>query len=197
VNTIWSDTTIDYDGSQLRAGWLTDTFGLALDAAAAFTGACDVSPEHMIDLEDLAARERIVSRGMLHFIVEHQDGDLERQVMRQRLLVTCALESLVACGVAGLRREGDDLFVLIDDPVDDRASGTPRKLSVSVATRSARGTGLTHLGLNVDPAGAPVPAIGLAELGLDPRPLAADLLRRYAAEIAGVRHALAKVREAP
>ena len=89
--------------------------------------------------------------------------------------------------------EGDDLFVFIDD----RAGGTPRKLSVSVATRSARGTGLTHLGLNVDPTGAPVPAIGLAELGLDPRPLADDVLRRYAAEIAGVRHALTKVREAP
>ena len=193
MNTIWSDATIDYDGSQLRGGWLAGTFGLALDAAAAFTGACDVSPEHMIDLEDLAAKETIVAHEMLHLVVEHADGDLERQVMRQRLLVTCALESLLARGVAGLRREGDDLFVFIDD----RAGGTPRKLSVSVATRSARGTGLTHLGLNVDPTGAPVPAIGLAELGLDPRPLADDVLRRYAAEIAGVRHALTKVREAP
>ncbi len=197
MNTIWSDATMDYDGSQLRSGWLGETYGLDLDAAAAFTGACDVAPEHMIDIEDLAASERIVSREMLHLIVEHQDGDLERQVMRQRLLVTCALESLLARGVEGIRREGDDLFIFAGDSTDDRAGGKPRKLSVSVATRSARGTGLTHLGLNVDPTGAPVPAIGLAELGLDPRGLADDVLRRYAAEIAGVRHALTKVREAP
>ena len=190
MNTLRSDRRIDYDGSQLRSGWLAETFGLEPDAAVAFVGACDVKPEHMIDLEDLAAEERILAPEMLHFIIEHEDGDLERMAMRQRLLVMCALESLVASGVSGLRRDGDDLFV-------ERAGEGARKLSVSVATRSAGGTGLIHTGLNIDPTGAPVPAVGLAELEVDPHALAEDVLRRYAAEIAGVRHAARKVREAP
>ena len=190
MNTFWSDRRIDYDGSQLRSGWIGESFGLDLDAAAAFVGACDVKPEHMIDLEDLAAKERIVSPDMLHFVIEHADGDPGRQALRQRLFIVCTLESLAASGVSGLRRDGDDLFV-------ERAGERARKLSVSVATRSAPGTGLIHAGLNIDPTGAPVPAIGLAELEIDPRALAEDVLRRYAAEIAGVRHAATKVRLCP
>ena len=190
MNTLWSDTRIDYDGSQLRGGWLGETFGLDLDAAAAFTGACDVKPEHMIDLEDLAANERIVAREMLHFIVEHEDCDLERAALRQRLFIVCVFDAILARGVAGLRREGDDLYV-------EKAGEEPRKLSVSIATRSAAGTGLIHAGLNIDPTGAPVPAIGLAELGMEPRELAEDVLRRYAAETDGARRAAAKVRPCP
>lgn len=191
MRTLFSDLVETYDGSQLRGGWLAETFALEPDAVAAFTGPCDVAREHMIDLEDLEARRVIVAREMLHFIAEHADGDLERTVLRQRLLVTCAREALPeGSRPSGFEREGDDLFLV--------RGGEKRKLSVSVATRSrAKGSGLIHLGINIDPAGAPVPAVGLAELGVRPAPFAEDVMRRYSQEVEGARRAAGKVREAP
>jgi hypothetical protein len=53
---------------------------------------------------------------------------------------------------------------------------------------------LIHLGINVDPAGAPVPAVGLAEMGIEPRGLLNDVLTRYANELATAAHATTKVR---
>jgi hypothetical protein len=145
----------------------------------------------MIDLEDLEASRTIVAREMVHFIAEHVDGELARTALRQRLLVACARESLEeGWHVSGLERDGDDLFIA--------GPGGRRKLSVSIATRSrGRGTGLIHLGINVDPLGAPVSAVGLAELRVDPVRFAEDVMRRYAREIRSARRAAEKVREAP
>lgn len=194
MRTFFSDEVRAYDGSQLSGGWLAEAFGVEPDGVVAFVGPCDVAREHMIDLEDLKAGEVIRAREMLHFVVEHQDGDLGRVVLRQRLLVICAREALEEeWSVAGLARDGDDLYVSLPDG--------KRKLTVSIATRScSRGTGLIHLGVNIDPAGAPVPAVGLGELGgrgVEPRPFAEELMRRYAREVESVAHAEAKVREAP
>lgn len=191
MHTLVSDLVETYDGSQLRGGWLEAALSLEPDAVAAFTGPCDVAREHMIDLEDLGASRTIVAREMVHFIAEHADGELARTALRQRLLVTCARESLEeGWHVSGFERDGDDLFIV--------GPGGRRKLSVSIATRSrGRGTGLIHLGINIDPLGAPVPAVGLAELRVDPARFAEDVMRRYAREIQSSRHATEKVREAP
>ncbi len=191
MRTLVSDLVETYDGSQLRGGWLEAAFALEPDAIAAFTGPCDVAREHMIDLEDLEASRTIVAREMVHFIAEHADGDLARTALRQRLLVACARESLEeGWHVSGFERDGDDLFIA--------GPGGRRKLSVSIATRSrGRGTGLIHLGINIDPLGAPVPAVGLAELRVDPARFEEDVLRRYAREIQSARRATEKVREAP
>jgi hypothetical protein len=145
----------------------------------------------MIDLEDLAANDIILAKDMVHFIVEHRDGDLERIALRQRLLITCAREALEeGWHLSGFVRNGDDLFVT--------HPGERRKLTVSIATRSkAKGTGLIHLGVNVDPEGAPVPAIGLGELRVEPRAFAEDVMARYVRETASAAHAVGKVREAP
>jgi hypothetical protein len=106
-------------------------------------------------------------------------------VWQQRTLAAIAAERLNArLGEPRVRREGDDLFV------------GERKLSVSVATRSPR-SALIHLGVNIDPAGAPVAAIGLEELGVDARELAAEVMEAYAAEVAGAEHAMKSVRGVP
>ncbi len=198
MRTHQSDHEVAYDGSQLRGGWLEEAFGLEPDAVAAFTGPCDVLREHMIDLEDLEAGDVIRARAMLHFIVEHADGDPARTALRQRLLVTCAREALEeSWSLRGLVREGDDLFAACPEFIEGRGDDR-RKLSVSIATRSrAKGTGLIHLGINIDPEGAPVPAVGLAELGVDVERFAGEVMRRYARETALAAHAVTKVREAP
>jgi len=173
---------IPYTGRELRSHWILDTFGIQGDAIVAFCGPCEVELEAMVDLADVAAGQGIRSRLMLHFIAESFDTDLGKAVLRQRLLVALARELLLH--EADVRREGDDLYV------------AARKLSVSIATASPIST-LIHLGINIDPEGAPVAAIGLEELGVDARELAGALLRAFVQELHGVQQARCKVRPVP
>ena len=169
-----------YTGAELRSHWIMETCGLQGDAIVAFLGPCDVAVEHMVDLVDVAAGASIRARQVLHFIVERFDTDLEKMVLWQRLVVAIAAELLPT----SVTRRGDDLFA------------HDRKLSVSIATASPVST-LIHFALNVDPTGAPVPAIGLDELGVDPRDFAHRLMTAFADELAGVREARCKVRPVP
>ncbi len=183
MHTLLSDKPIPYVGTNLRSGWVQETFGLEGETLVAWRGPCHVRTEDLVDLEDVAAGAEIHAAVMLHFLAEHPGDDLLVTVCRQRLLVAEALEILraQAPGVS-LTRQGDDL-----------CSGD-RKLSVSIATGSPR-SGLIHFGVNVDPTGAPVPAVGLAELGVDPAEFARRLLAAYAEEMAGIEKARHKVRE--
>lgn len=177
------DREIAYTGEQFRSGWVRETTGLEGDAAVAFLGPCHVSPEHMVDRADLEAGASIRSPRMLHIIVEHGRVDLDNVTLRQRLLMALAAELLNAeLGEALIRREGDDLYL------------GNRKLSVSVATTSP-GSGLIHCGFNVRGEGAPVPAIGLEELGINPVRFAEALLVAYRAEIEAARRAALKVKQ--
>jgi len=173
-----------YDGSQLRSGWIADTFGVEGDAIAVFTGGCDVTPEHMLDLEDLQAGAMIRAKSMLHFIIEHMGVDLPLVVARQHLLVCLAKEVIARRrNLSELIRKGDDLFV------------GKRKLSISIAAVSPT-SGLIHFAINVDPDGAPVPAIGLREVEINAAALGKAIAEAYVAEIASCEHAATKVRPA-
>ena len=174
---------IIYTGEQLRSGWIEEKTGLAGDAAVTFLGPCEVAREHMVDLVDLEAGARISSPRMVHVLIEHPGLDVHHITVRQRLLMALAGELLNAhLGEALVRREGDDLYL------------RERKLSVSVATTSPS-SGLIHAGFNVRGEGAPVAAIGLEELGKEPREFAEQLLAAYKAESEGAEEAGGKVRE--
>jgi hypothetical protein len=69
----------------------------------------------------------------------------------------------------------------------------PGKLSVSIATASPVST-LIHTGFNIETEGTPVPTAGLAEQGVDIPAFAAEVLRRYAAEVQDIWLARCKVR---
>ena len=88
MKTQWIEKIIDYDGSQLRSGWIEKQTGLAGEAIVTFIGKCDVKPEYMVDLEDLSAGLAISSPKMLHFIGEFTDRDLEKAILKQRLLIS-------------------------------------------------------------------------------------------------------------
>jgi len=215
MQVLFSDRRIDYDGSQLRSGWLAGQFGLAPDAegaVAAFLGGCDVKPEFVVDLEEVASGEPIRAALMLHFIAEFPERDLEKAVLRQRLLAATVRDQLAA------RVTGASTAVVVPNaqcpmpkarsapssavraPVivrlgDDLYDGE-FKLSVSIATLSPV-SALVHFAINVDPAGAPVPARGLLHYGVDPRELAEAVLNTYSAETSGVRRTVGKVRPVP
>lgn len=178
------DGTIDYDGSALRSRFAFERAGLAPPCVVAFEGRCDVAPEHMVDLVDRREGAAIRAERMLHFLAEVTPADPLASVLWQRLAVRSAARWLELRTGAGLSVEGDDLYV------------EGRKLSVSVATVSPVSS-LFHLGLNVDPAGAPVPAVGLEELGLPAREAAEALLELWVAEWEDVQRAVATVRWVP
>jgi hypothetical protein len=172
---------IDYDGTQIRSLWAYREFGIQGDSIVAFRGACEVRPEHMVDLEDFRAGSRIAGPDMLHFIAEHFDTDLEKAVLRQRLLAAIVQAELGPRA----RREGDDLYA---------GRG---KLSISIATVTPVSTKV-HFAVNVRRAhGVGVETRGLEDLGVSPGDLAARVLRRYAAEMDGILDARTRARGVP
>lgn len=172
-----------YTGRELRSGWVLERTGLSGDAAAVFVGPCDVANEDLVDLDDALSGEYIRAASMVHVIVEHPGCSLEKAVLCQRLLVCILCEILHKTGIRVSRR-GDDVYF------------DSRKLTVSIAAPGPE-SALIHLGINVDPEGAPVPAVGLGELGVGPTGFAEELLERYRSEVESVRYATTKVRPVP
>lgn len=185
VHKIYIEHEITYDGTQLSSHWAYRTFGLLGDVILAFQGPCRVGLNEMVDLADVREGAYIDSPRMLHFLVEHFDQDLERAVLRQRLLVALAGEILSWQKMGeGVRRRGDDLFL------------GERKLSVSIATISPV-SALIHFGLNIFTEGTPVPTVGLVELEVEPGWFAQALMDAYLEENQGIREAYWKVRWVP
>ena len=174
---------LKYNGTQLRSGWIESVTGFSGDALVAFVGPADVPVENMVDLEDVAANALIFWESMLHFLMELRDRDLEKMVMRQRLLIVMMQEELAKFPkVPPLKRDGDDLY------------DADAKLTVSIATSSPAST-LIHAAINISSRNTPLPTKGLADYGIDPLPLADILLKRFTQELASIFHATTKVRQ--
>jgi uncharacterized protein len=178
VKAHWAEGRIDYDGTQIHSLWAYRSFGVQGDSIVAFAGGCEIPFANMVDLEDVRAKSRIASPLMLHFIVEHFDLDLEKAVLRQRVLAVVARDLLPA----GVIREGDDLFV----------SGG--KLSISIATLTPVSSKI-HFGINIERAlDVGVETRSLKDLGVEPTSYARTVMERFAAEMHGVLDARTRVR---
>ena len=184
MNAFFCAEETGYTGEQLRSLWIYRTFGIVGDAIVGFLGACDVAGERLVDQVDAAAGDSIRAARMLHFLVEHFDGDLALAIARQRLLAAIACEELRARAPrAAIERRGDDLYE------------GDRKISVSIATASPVSS-LIHFAMNIVSDGTPVPTKGLADYGIDPRELADAIRARYCDEIETMCLARCKVRAA-
>ena len=173
---------ICYDGTQLRSHWIFDQTGFVGDAIAAFVGPADVSTKHMVDLVDVRNNAPIASRSMLHVVVEHFGCDLEKGILRQRLLIVAVHEELLTHAVcANVIRRGNDLY------------DGEQKLSVSIAALSPVSCCI-HFGINIVSAGTPVPTKGLTDYEISPHPFATRLLTRYTEELRTIEIARCKVR---
>lgn len=175
MHTKFIDNEIKYTGLELSPHWIYKNFKLQGDAIVAFCGECDVKLNEMVDIEDVINNEPIYSKNMLSFIVEHFNIGLVEGVFRQRLLITTIKEMLEGLSFHHspftIHRDGDDLFV------------EGKKLSVSIATKSLTSV-LIHVGINIDPAGAPVKAIGLDYLKIrNINEFAKDIMLKYSNEI--------------
>lgn len=183
---------ITYTGAELRPHFLLSELGLRGSAIGAFIGPCRVTTEKLVDWEDRLANDRIESKLMLHFIGEFFGISLKEGVLLQRLFMAIIRDSLDEFlnrknfGKWSVTRLGDDIFIGTTD-------GAQRKLSVSIVTASPVSQ-LLHIGVNIDPSGAPVPAIGLGELGVSPVEWVKPLLESFAQEYGSVNWACTKVR---
>jgi hypothetical protein len=186
ITTRFEEKPRTYTGVELRPHFLLTELGLQGTALAAFVGPCQVATEHLVDWEDRLAEDHIQAAQMVHFIGEFFGASLREGVLRQRLFMATLREILdgllrEAGKPEAIVREGDDLFL------------RGRKLSVSIVTASPVSQ-LLHVGINVDPGGAPVPAIGLEELGVSPEAFARMALERFASEWGSMEWACTKVR---
>lgn len=173
---------LNYDGSQLQSLFAYKNFGLMGDSMSIFRGTCRVEQNEMVDMEDVLAQDWIYSEDMLHFIVEHFEMDLEKTIIRQRLLISTIKEELEKLGVTTLNRSGDDLYE------------EDKKLSVSISTLSPVST-LIHCGLNVSNKNTPIPTIGLANLHIqDVLSFGESVAKHYCDEVTSMRLARTKVR---
>lgn len=163
---------INYNGSQIESLWAYKKFGIKGDSIVAFIGGCNIPFAKMVDEEDKCLKSKIYSRLMLHFIIEHFETGLERAILKQRLLAAIVKDVLGK----SIKRDGDDLY-------DGDA-----KLSISIATISPVSTKI-HFGINIDSRGTPVKTKGLKDYRIEPKPFAVEVMRRYIAEMEGIKQA--------
>ena len=182
METLYSKTPLSYLGPELRPHFILSHFKIEGSALVVFRGPCEVVTEHLVDWEDRLQNDSIRAREMVHFLGEFFGITLKEGIWIQRLLVSEAAVFLLRRGIPVLR-EGDDLFV------------DGKKLSVSIVTASPVSV-LLHLGINVDPEGAPVAATGLGSL-MDQAGIGAfieTMLQRFKSEFESVNRAAVKVR---
>ena len=182
MKTLWIESPMAYLGPELRPHFILSKWKVEGSALVAFRGPCDVKTEHLVDWEDRLQSDFIRAREMLHFLGEFFGITLKEGIWIQRLIVSEWCAELMRRGIE-VTREGDDLFV------------RGGKLSVSIVTASPVSV-LLHLGINIDPEGAPVSAVGLGSLLPEVRieELAARILSRFQSEYQSVDRASVKVR---
>jgi hypothetical protein len=184
LKTQYIEQSRPYTGTELRPHWILSEFKIQGSAVVAFRGPCEVQTGDLVDWEDRLASDHIRAREMVHFLGEFFGPSLREGVWMQRLFVGIIGDILHERFGVRTTRTGDDLWV--------GEGGLRRKLSVSIVTSSAVSQ-LLHIGINVDPTGAPVPAVGLAELSVDATSFAREALTRFAAEMNSVWDATTKV----
>jgi hypothetical protein len=188
IQTLFSEKERSYLGPELRPHFILSEFGLRGSAVVAFQGPCRVETDHLVDWEDRLEGDRIESRLMVHFLGEFFGITLREGVLLQRLLMAQMAERL---GLH-LRTQADESRRQVVRSGND-LYWVERKLSVSIVTASPVSVVL-HAGVNVDPTGAPVAAVGLNELGVDASDFARGILESFSREMTGVDWACAKVR---
>ncbi len=184
MQSTFLEETIDYTGGQLSSNWAFKNYNILGDSVVSFIGRCDVDESSMVDLEDIKAKATIFSRQMLHFIMECFDKDLERMILRQRMLLDIIKDRIIAHRpeqAAAIMLSGDDLYL------------GEAKISVAISTLSPV-SALSHTGINIRSDVTPVKTVGLNDLKIDPTSFVHEVLNRFSEEVMRVSQARCKVR---
>ncbi len=185
MKSLFIDKKFTYDGSQLRPLFAYENYKILGDSIVAWIGPCNITLDHMVDLEDKIENAQICGDEMVHFIIEIFGSDLTAAVSLQRLFASIAKDyiQLETKNKFSLVREGDDIY-LIDQG--------KKKLSISIASKSSVSS-MIHFAMNVVNEGTPVPTACLDNLGLDGQILAKKLMSLFVEEYVSIMMATKKV----
>ena len=186
MKSLYIDTELTYDGTQLRSLYAYMEYGLLGDSLVSWIGPCCVDPVHMIDGEDIRAHSEICGSRMIHFILEKFDVQLATAVAYQRLMGCLTIDLLRQLSpkenmVKELKRCGDDIY--LDDS----------KLNISIATQSPISS-LVHFAINVTREGTPVKVLSLEDLEVSPREFADGFMKAVCVEVKSIQRATQKVK---
>lgn len=173
---------LTYDGSQLKPLYAYENHKMLGDSIISWIGSCNITLDHMVDLEDKNQNAKICGDEMLHFIVEVFGPDLTAGVALQRLFASMAKDKIEVLSWQKLVRDGDDLY----------SADKKNKLSISIASKSAVST-MIHFAMNITNNGTPVPTLSLQDLKVDPTKLAEQLMNDFASEYESIVIATQKV----
>ncbi len=178
----YTKAPLTYTGRELRPHYLLTKFEVKGSSLVAFCGKCWVETEHLVDMEDQLNHDHIAAENMVHFLGEFFGRTMVEGVFIQRLFMSIIRDVLKEeKPELAFVRDGDDIFI---------GKG---KLSVSIVTASPVSQ-LLHVGININPKGAPVEAIGVEDLGLKPEVWVPKVLQRFLEEWQGIQWACVKVR---
>lgn len=171
-----------FTGEQLSSFWAYKNYDVLGDNIVAFIGPCQVDEKYIIRIDHFKKKTQIKSERMLHFLVEHFELDLEKAILRQKLLVDI-LKDKLNHRLKGdvLQRWGDDLF------------DTDSKLTVSATLRTSVSTKI-HLGINISSKNIPVKAKGLEDYGIDPDDVSQAVMDQYRLDMRLISQKLCKTR---
>jgi hypothetical protein len=184
IRLYFSPEELVYRGPELSSHFAYRMFDVLGDSCVSFIGGCWVETPDLVDLADQKKNERIFSKQMVHFMIEHFEQDLGKAVLRQRVFAAIVQQELQYRGVAHVVRRGDDLYV------------GESKLSVSIATLTPVST-MIHFGINVISQGTPVKTLGLADFQIEPRSFALAVMDAYRSECDSIDDARCKARAVP
>lgn len=179
ITTVFLDQEFPYTGPELRSLFLYEK-GIKGDGVLSWVGSCDVKTQDLVDAEDKVTNDFIKSKKMVHFVAEFFHKDVFFAICVQRLTAEIVIDVLNSLSSKTFVRKGDDIYC------------DHKKLNVSIATVSPL-SALMHFGVNIDSEGAPVPAVGLKDLNIDPDTFAKQVLSRLKEELESIYAASVKV----
>jgi hypothetical protein len=185
MKSLFIEKKIKYDGSQLRPLYAYENYKVLGDSIISWMGPCNITLEHMVDLEDKIENSKICGDEMLHFIIEVFGSDLTAAVSLQRLLASIVKDLVQQETKSAIKlvREGDDIYTFDSDK---------RKLSISIASKSSVSS-MIHFAMNIVNDGTPVSTLCLRELGLDSKDVAIKIMNLFVSEYESVLMATKKV----
>jgi hypothetical protein len=182
MKSLFIPEEIFFTGEQLSSFWAYKNYDIQGDNIVAFIGPCEIEEKYIVGIDHYKKKTKIKSERMLHFLVEHFDMDLEKAILKQKLLVDI-LKDKLEHRLKGdvLQRWGDDLF------------DSDYKLTVSATLRTSVSTKI-HLGVNISSQNTPVKTKGLEDYDIDPLEIAQAVMNQYRLDMRLISEKLGKTR---
>lgn len=175
MQKLFINKNFEYDGSQLRPLYAYENYKVLGDSIVSWVGPCNITLEHMVDIEDKIESSKICGDKMLHFIIEIFGSDLTAAVSLQRLFASIVKDRIEVMTLRKIKldRDGDDIYM-----TENKGQ---QKLSISIASKSAVST-MIHFAVNIVNDGTPVNTLCLNELGIEEYALAQEVMNYFIEE---------------